>query len=192
MTGATRMGPPASGPSPPPVGPVPPDSRQRARSRWPIVPTSGLMRSNGRVSHAGKTSTGSARNVPRSRARCSAAVPVGTTTRTGRRLPSRSMAASATAWAWVPTDRVTGPPPIRRTMAGSARRSAGRSRRLTVSGYRRPRRCWPGHPYSGGAVLKRCMATSTPSETSTSTASAACSRVTARSSRSRAPGRDST
>ena len=70
-------------------------NRQRTFSRWPIVWTSGLTRSNGRVSHAGNISTapGSANNL-RSCQRRSASVAVGVTTKMGERFPLVARAAS--------------------------------------------------------------------------------------------------
>ncbi len=64
-----------------------PRSRHITRRRRPIVSNDGDTRSNGRVSHAGNSSTSSSpRNWPRSRTRCSASVPVGTARSSGRRL----------------------------------------------------------------------------------------------------------
>ena len=105
-----------------------------------MVETSGLTRSKGSVSQAGKTST---RPEPppgvkasRSWASCSAAAPVGVTTSTGRRVPSRSRPARTKAWAGVATARVALDAPTTRVMAGSLRSRAGSERRLTGSGYR--------------------------------------------------------
>ena len=61
-------------------------SRHSTSSRWPIVSTFGLTRSNGSVSHAGNSATWSApRNCWRSSASWPAIVPVGQATTSGRR-----------------------------------------------------------------------------------------------------------
>ena len=105
-----------------------------------MVDTSGLTRSKGSVSHAGKTSTlpdpPPGVNPTRSWASCSADAPVGVTTSTGRRAPSRTRPARTKAWAGVATARVALDAPMTRVMAGSLRRRAGSERRLTRSGYR--------------------------------------------------------
>ncbi len=107
-----------------------------------MVWTSGLTRSNGRVSQAGKTATGDTPPVPgsaktsRSWASWAAADPVGVTTSTGRRVPRRRSPASTKAWAGVVTASVAPRAPTTLVMAGSSRSSAGRDRRLTRSGYR--------------------------------------------------------
>ena len=164
LIGATTI----SGPAPPPVpGSAGPANRQSRRNRWPIVETSGLTRSKGRVSQAGNTSTADglpsvpappvpAPSVPalpvpvpssdpgppmkasRSWASCSAAAPVGVTMSTGRRLPSRTIPANTKAWAGVATASVAVGAPTTRVMAGSSRSKGGSERRLTRSGYRAP------------------------------------------------------
>ena len=105
-----------------------------------MVDTSGLTRSKGSVSHAGKTSTlpdpPPGVNPTRSWASCSADAPVGVTTSTGRRAPNRTSPARTKAWAGVATARVALDAPMTRVMAGSLRSRAGSERRLTRSGYR--------------------------------------------------------
>ena len=120
LTGATTR----SGPSPPgrPRSPPPP-SCQSSRSRRPMVDTSGLTRSKGSVSHAGRTSPPPGPppgvNPTRSWASCSADAPVGVTTSTGRRAPNRTSPARTKAWAGVATARVALDAPMTRVMAGS-------------------------------------------------------------------------
>src|SRR5664280_3015348 len=140
----TTSGPGRPGPEGP-EGPEGPPSSHSRRRRRPMVDTSGLTRSKGRVSHAGNTSTrpGPAsvgsdppENTRRSWASWSAAAPVGVTTSTGRRVPRRMRPASTKAWAGVATARVALDAPTTRVMAGSLRSRVGSERRLTCSGYR--------------------------------------------------------
>ena len=99
-----------------------------------MVATSGLTRSKGRVSQAGKSSTvPGPRKVVRSWAVRSASRTVAVTTSIGRRslnraTPARTkaVAASGTASAVDPTDRAS-------IMAGSWRSREGRDRRLTCA-----------------------------------------------------------
>ena len=202
LIGATTMsGPPALGVPPS----APPPNCQSSRSRRPIVDTSGLTRSKGRVSQAGKTSTfpdpPPGVKAPRSWANCSADVPVGVITRTGRRDPRRTRPARTKAWAWVATARVALDAPTTRVMAGSLRSRAGSERRLTRSGYRGPvgararsrtgGRRLVGYP-GPSAALTRFIAAAGPSVMMASTASAAVSMAASRTARSAVPGRLST
>ena len=141
---------------PTPTVPVPPPSCHSNRSRRPMVATSGLTRSKGKVSHAGNTSTSIGPSLvdgslpppsvkaSRSWASWSAATPVEVTTNTGRRLPSRMSPANTNAWAGVATARVALGAPMTRGMAGSLRNKGGSERRLTCSGYRAPAQAMPG------------------------------------------------
>ena len=190
---------------------------QSSRRRRPMVETSGLTRSKGRVSQAGKTSTGahfSPGPVPprptkasRSWASWSAAAPVGVTTSTGRRAPSRTRPASTKAWAGVATARVA---PRRADAPGSwrARRAAGReasggspgqgtgqcARRSAPSARRsaQPASRTGHRPVHQPAPSTRVMAMVAPSVTMSSTASAASPTAATSTSRSAAPGRFST
>ena len=99
-----------------------------------MVETSGLTRSKGSVSQAGNMRTPSGLKTSRSWASCSAAVPVGVTTSTGRQVLSRTIPARVKAWAGLDTARVAPDAPITRARAGSLRRRAGSERRLTWSG----------------------------------------------------------
>src|SRR5664280_2717999 len=117
----TTSGPGRPGPEGP-EGPEGPPSSHSRRRRRPMVDTSGLTRSKGRVSHAGNTST---RPGPAS---------VGSDPPENTR---RSWASwSAAAWAGVATARVALDAPTTRVMAGSLRSRVGSERRLTCSGYR--------------------------------------------------------
>ena len=111
-----------------------------------MVCTSGLMRSNGSVSHAVNTSTdsdesdgsgdASLANTARSWAIWEAATAVGVTISTGRLDPSRIRPANTNACAGVETANVAPRTPTTWVIAGSLRSSAGSERRFTRSGYR--------------------------------------------------------
>ena len=93
-----------------------------------MVSTPGLTRSNGRVSHAGNSSTRSSpRKTPRSWASRSASVEVGTASTIGRRLVSRDSPAVTSARAASGTARVAELRPSTWASAGSSRSAAGRS-----------------------------------------------------------------
>ncbi len=136
-----------------------------------MVATSGLTRSNGSVSQAGKSATvRGGRKACRSWVSRSASATVAVTTRSGRRSPSTRSPARTYAVAASGTASVADPAAMASTMAGSRRRSGARDLRLTRSGYRRTWNAPPRHtdaparpaPYTRSSALKRFMAASAP------------------------------
>ncbi len=127
--------------------PAPPRASacKRARRR-PMVSTSGLTRSKGRVSHAGRTETApssapavpsllsASSRQPKSSASRSASSPVAVTTRMGRRSLKAAADATTTACAASGTASVTSAAPIKAATAGSARSRRGTAARLATVG----------------------------------------------------------
>ena len=102
--------------------------RHSTRIRSPMVCTAGLTRSNGSVSHAGKTTTSAgSRNAHRSSATCWAMVPVGTATTRGDLVVAWVSAARITGLAVSGTARKASPRPRTSCRPGSVRASAARS-----------------------------------------------------------------
>src|SRR5206468_800848 len=107
-----------------------------ARRRRPMVSTLGLTRSNGRVSHAGNTSTSSVpRKARRSWATRSASVDVGTATTSGWRPLRWARPAMVMARAGSGTATTAALEPARAARAGSARKSGGSDVSFTYSTY---------------------------------------------------------
>ncbi len=123
-------------------------SESRTARRCPIVSVSGLTRSKGSVSQAGRTRTGPERAPTTSRSAASAGAsrqarsspnrwaswPVAVTTSIGARSVNAAIAATTTACAASGTATVESAAPISTAMAGSARSSRGMAARLPPAG----------------------------------------------------------